>query len=90
MNLQINDILYTKDGRKSGNLTIIDIVQVQFWIDVETPTYPKYICMTDYGNRIETYLASPAIKKQFYTKPGKATEGHKYFNYKQSHPEEFI
>lgn len=89
MNYQINDILYTKDGRKSGNLTIVDITQVQFWLDTDA-TIPRYICMSDYGNRVETYLSQPAFNKQFYTKPGKATATHKYYNYKQTHPEEFI
>lgn len=89
MTYQINDILYTKDGRKSGNLTIVDVTQVQFWLDSDETT-TRYTCMSDYGNRIETYLAKPAFHERFFTKPGKAKEGHKYYNYKQTHPEEFI
>lgn len=87
MNYQINDILYTKDGRKCGNLIIVDIVQTQ----VTKDTYlPIYTCMSDYGNMIKTWLNEKSTKKQFYTTPGKATESHKYYNYKETHPEMFI
>lgn len=89
MKYQINDIIYTKDGRKSGNLCIVDIVYVTLFGDSEH-LVPKYICMSDYGNRVETFLAFPSTWKQFYKTPGKASHTHKYYNYKQTHPEEFI
>ena len=41
-----------------------------------------------YQNMIQTYLLN--IQKQFYLKPGKATESHKYYNYKETYPEMFI
>ena len=87
---EINDIIYTKDGRKSGNLTVVDINEVSFWKDHPDIKFTEYTCMSDYGNVVKTLFGSPSFKKQFYSKPGKATSTHKYYNYKQSHPEEFI
>lgn len=83
MNLQINDILYTKDGRKSGNLTLVDIYTSHGVLEI-------YVFMSDYGNIIRTTLNALENSKYFFKIPGHATEDHKYFNYKQTHPEEFI
>lgn len=83
--LQVNDILYTKDGRKSGNLLVIS-VSTKLYKGKESYFY-EFI--SDYGNKISGFL-SDKMSKQFYVKPGKATPTHKYYNYKENHPEEYI
>ncbi len=83
MKLQINDILYTKDGRKSGNLTVVDIY-------ISHETLQVYVLMSDYGNIIRTTLSAFKNIKYFFKTIGHATKGHKYFNHKQNHPELFI
>jgi len=75
--IEVNDILFTKDGRKTGNLTVIDVLD----------TY--YVCISDYGNKL-TILKSESLTKHFYSKLGKADSTHKYYNYKENHPEEFV
>lgn len=79
-----NTIFYTKDGRKSGNLTVIHSYDAPLY---EERTYRKYICMSDYGNLVKVsgiHLGNP---KQFYKTTGIATSTHKYYNYIESHPE---
>lgn len=89
---KINDILYTKDGRKSGNLTIVDINPNYF---LGRPGLPKsgpftYVtAMSDYGNKVN-FISEINSFDYFFATRGKATKGHKYYNYKETHPEEFI
>lgn len=83
MKLQINDILYAKDGRKSGNLTLVDIYTSHGILEV-------YVFMSDYGNVVRSTLNALERSKHFFKTLGRAAEGHKYFNYKQNHPELFI
>jgi len=82
MTYQINDILYTKDGRKSGNLILIDKYMYNTTLQV-------LVFMSDYGNKVKT-TESALRRNRFIKTPGKAIESHKYYNYKQNHPEEFI
>jgi hypothetical protein len=77
---KINDILFTKDGRKIGNVTIIDIVEIH------RDTY--YKCITDYGNILDIDIENPL--SNFFKSPGKANESHKFYNYKEKHPELFV
>lgn len=77
---KINDILYTKNGKLCGNLTIIDIQHT----DTENVIYT---CISDYGNIINTTLNGPSFSKQFYLKTGKTTPTHKYHDYKLNYPE---
>lgn len=84
---QINDIIYTKNGKVTGNLTVVDIQIIDTTIGLHLK---KYICMSDYGNMVECYFTASNFTKYFYTKPGKASSTHKYYNYKENHPEEFI
>lgn len=88
MNFEINDILYTKDGRKSGNLVVIDKYPTNPNPKIFNLVATRYQLISDYGNIIESYLLN--YKKQFYAKTGKATESHKYYNYKLNHPELFL
>lgn len=98
--LEVGHILYTKDGRKSGNLTVVWIGEqnalvrktengeVIANIDI-TPIW----VISDYGNLVKTkmYTLKNAIEtKQFYATYGKTTDTHKYHNYKENYPEEFI
>ena len=85
--IQLNDILYTKNGRKSGNLTVIDIVEGSF-IHGHATYYVE--CISDYGNKIKLYPEMQNIYKQYYKQHGKAAEGHKYYNYYENHPEDLI
>ena len=82
--LKPNDILFTKDGRKSGNLTIIEII----------PNYHSYtgiinlvVAISDYGNIIRFTYNLETLRKQFYLKTGKTTPTHKYHDYKLNYPE---
>lgn len=93
--IQVNSILYTKDGRKSGNLTCIHIKKLLSNLPIpeeERILVYEYWFMSDYGDlikvfnfRFEMYRA-----KQFYSKLGIANESHKYYNYIESHPELLI
>ena len=89
MTYKINDILYTKDGRKAGNLTVVAVEPTKLF-DNSLTTYNVYICMSDYGNKVRSAFAEPAFSKQFFKTPGKATQSHKFYNYKEQYPEEFI
>ena len=83
--LQVNDILYTKDGRKSGNLTVISVTTKQR--KGEDKLYYEFI--SDYGTIVSGFL-HPSFDKQFFKTIGKATPTHKYYNYKHNYPEKFI
>lgn len=78
---EINDILYTKDGRLVGNLTIVDKVMTERGIE--------YIAISDYGNKI-TVPSWLNLGELVYYKAGKADATHKYYNYKENYPEDFI
>ncbi len=91
--MEINDILYTKDGRKSGNLVIIDKYEGD--LDVPGATYEPstikitfYKAISDYGNIITITDASPMAN--FFKEVGYATDTHKYHNYKLKNPDQFI
>ena len=82
--LKPNDILFTKDGRKSGNLTIIEVI----------PNYHSYtgiinlvVAISDYGNIVKFIINMPRLAKQFYLDTGTADPTHKYHNYKLNYPE---
>ena len=82
--LKPNDILFTKDGRKSGNLTIIEVI----------PNYHSYagitdlvVAISDYGNIVRFTYNLETLRKQFYLKTGTATPTHKYHDYKLNYPE---
>ena len=82
--LKPNDILFTKDGRKSGNLTIIEVI----------PNYHSYtaiinlvVAISDYGNIIRFAYNLETLRKQFYLKTGRTTPTHKYHDYKLNYPE---
>ena len=83
--LKPNDILYTKDGRKSGNLTVIEIkrdhhIRDDFVIDM-------LVAISDYGNIVKCIYSPDTLRKQFYLKTGKTTPTHKYHDYKLNYPE---
>ncbi len=44
--------------------------------------------MSDYGNMVT--LISTGSFTQWYKKTGRARVGHKYYNYKELNPEEFV
>ena len=82
--LKPNDILYTKDGRKSGNLCVIEVIDQ---VLPSTTIIPLVVAISDYGNIVK-FLHSPAeLSKQFYTNTGTADSTHKYYNYKLNYPE---
>ena len=79
MTFNVNDILYTKDGRKCGNLCVIAVDPA------------KVTCISDYGNIVSFYPSSPkSFPKQFYKTLGKAGSTHKHHNYYLNHPEALI
>lgn len=87
-NLQPGDILYTKDGRKSGNLTVIEVkrdhpLRGDFVIDL-------LVAISDYGNIVKAIYSPDSLAKQFYVATGKTTPTHKYHDYLANHPEYFI
>ena len=82
--LKPNDILFTKDGRKSGNLTVIELTY-------SPPiTTPIVVAISDYGNIIRFTYNLETLRKQFYLKTGKTTPTHKYHDYILDHPEYLI
>jgi len=93
---QINDIIYTKDGRRSGNLTVVDRYPSGFSnersLKYSKPLEEKfpytYVVISDYGNLSKAKYGFAS--DQFFVVPGKARSTHKYYNYKEKHPEEFI
>ena len=98
--LEVGHILYTRDGRKSGNLTVVWVGESESLlqkdqdgnvIDIWDTT--EVWVVSDYGNLIKTkmYILSNAIdSKQYFATYGKTTSTHKYHNYRETHPEEFI
>lgn len=78
--LKPNDILYTKDGRKSGNLVIIEILH-------SGSASPIAVAISDYGNIVKFIINMPRLAKQFYLDTGTADPTHKYHNYKLNYPE---
>jgi hypothetical protein len=78
--LKPNDILFTKDGRKSGNLTIIEIL-------TSNATTPIAVAISDYGNIVKFVPSPSKLLKQFYLYTGTAGSTHKYHNYKLNYPE---
>ena len=96
MTYEINDIIYTKDGRKSGNLTIVDkypsdfskIVIPEIKTNLEKKYPYIYTVVSDYGNILKITRGFPV--DQYFATPGKADSSHKYYNYKEKYPEEFI
>lgn len=90
-NLKINDILYTKDGRKCGNCVVVSIdldhiVQMHGY-DID---YPTIQVISDYGNLVTWRLSMSNLSKQFYKHTGVADSTHKYHNYRENYPEEFL
>ena len=91
MTFNVNDILYTRDGRKCGNLCII-AVDPTFTFpnspqDLLGPTL-CITCISDYGNVINLYpTLSKSFSKQFYKTLGKADSTHKHHDYYLNHPE---
>ncbi len=81
--LEINDILYTKDGRKTGNLTVVDVIDHK-----TTNGLIYYKCISDYGTTV--HISNFQNLKQWYKETGTASKSHKYYNYKERFPEEFI
>ena len=78
--LKPNDILYTKDGRRSGNLTIIEILDPDAFV-------PTVVAISDYGNIVKFMPSVRSLTKQFYLDTGTADSTHKYHNYKLNYPE---
>ncbi len=83
--LKPNDILYTKDGRKSGNLCVIEVIE-SFQLPIGG-TIPLVVAISDYGNIVKFYYMPSKLAKQFYTDTGTADSTHKYHNYKLNYPE---
>ena len=77
--LKPNDILFTKDGRRSGNLTIIEIL-------TSNATTPIAVAISDYGNIVKFIPSVRSLAKQFYLNTGTAGSTHKYHNYKLNYP----
>ena len=82
--LKPNDILYTKDGRKSGNLCVIEVINHVLLSGI---TVPLVVAISDYGNIVKFNYIPERLSKQFYTNTGTADSTHKYHNYKLTHPE---
>lgn len=82
--LKPNDIVYTKDGRKSGNLCIIEV------IDHVLPSgtiVPLVVAISDYGNIVKFHHMPDKLSKRFFTITGTADSTHKFYNYKLNYPE---
>ena len=92
-NLKVNDILYTKDGRICGNCVVVDVnldhITQIFNCTVNIPT-PTIQVVSDYGNLITWRLDIKSLSKQFYKHTGTATSTHKYYNYRENYPEDFL
>ena len=90
-NLKVNDILYTKDGRKSGNCVVVDIdLDYVFRRDEFELGYPIIQVVSDYGNLVTWHLNVKSLSKQFYKHTGVATATHKHYNYRENYPEDFL
>ena len=80
---EVNDILHTKDGRKTGNLTIIKIFKNEEGIEM-------LWCISDYGNQVKHLNTKNYLENYFYKIAGKASSSHKYFDYINKNPELFV
>lgn len=83
----VGDILYTKDGRKSGNLACVHIQDID--------DFQRVYFMSDYGNLVTfTESWSDAARtrafRHFFAKRGTVSLTHKYFDYYNTHPEVFL
>lgn len=83
----VGDILYTKDGRKSGNITCVHIQQ--------HGEFQLVYFMSDYGNLVKfTEIWNDDWRSQqfryFFIKRGTVNTTHKYYNYYNTHPEMFL
>ena len=91
MTYSVNDIIYTRDGRKSGNLVVIAVDEAY---DTQTNLYGKVLRLTaisDYGNIIHLFPElSKNFSKQFFKTLGKATPTHKHYDYYLNHPEALL
>jgi len=92
-NLKVNDILYTKDGRKSGNCVVVNInldsTTQPFALNLRIPI-PTVQVVSDYGNLVTWHLNVKSLSKQFYKHTGVATATHKHYNYRENYPEDFL
>lgn len=82
--LKPNDILFTKDGRKSGNLTVIELKLI---FDRYGDDIYQVVVISDYGNIVRFTYNLETLRKQFYLKTGTTDTTHKYHNYKLNYPE---
>lgn len=82
--LKPNDILFTKDGRKSGNLTVIELKLI---FDRYGDDIHQVVAISDYGNIVRFTYNLETLRKQFYLKTGATTPTHKYHDYKLNYPE---
>ena len=75
--LPINTIIYTKDGRRCGNITVVGSYEVA----AGNTSITRYTCMTDYGNEITAFESTLTNPRYFFKRTGLATPTHKYYNY---------
>lgn len=99
LDLEVNDILYTRDGRKIGNCVVVykrrlpeedHLLYPQGTIIDSTPVMYEYLLMSDYGTMISVrsnLTAYIKVNNRFYKKRGKASKGHKYYNFAKTCPE---
>ena len=80
---KINDILYTTDGRKTGNLTVVKIFEDEYGV-------PKIMCYSDYGNQVTHSVEAICKGTYFHDLVGLALQGHKYRDYIYLNPELFV
>jgi len=74
--LQVNTILYTKDGRKTGNAIVVSDLKNQNQLELDLSLGSAYIIKSDYGT--EGILYEKEIREMFYI--GQiADETHKYY-----------
>ena len=91
-NLGPNAILFTKDGRKCGNMLVVD-VEYDHYFQVRGTELGPYILLTavsDYGNLATWRLTADQLKRQFYVESKLAYPSHKHYDYKLKYPEEFL
>jgi len=79
---QVNDILYTKDGRATGNLTVVKVY--------EDNGVTKIVCYSDYGNQVIHDAHQIINGIYFFEVIGHATLNHKYRDYVNENPEIFV
>ena len=82
--------LQRTDG-KSGNITVIRLLpntMLTLTSGFEIGPIDMFEGISDYGNKVK--WATSNLHKQFYSTFGKATPGHKYYNYYETYPEELV